>query len=197
MGEKPSQPHSPAAPSSPQFSNLATNNKEEAEKARDQADAVLETLDPATQQDAVESSQLTYPEGGTEAWCVVLGSFCAMLSVFGLPNTAAVFESYFSQNQLQERTPSELGWIFSVYLFVVYLLGLLVGPVFDKYGPRALVAAGSVVMVASLVLLSFCSGKIISISPWRDRRKRADSERRILPNHAHLLDHGRPRCLTA
>ncbi|KAF6803040.1 MFS monocarboxylate [Colletotrichum sojae] len=56
-----------------------------------------------------------------------------MFSVYGLPNTAAVFESYLSQNQLQERTPSELGWIFSVYLFVVYLFGLLVGPTFDKY----------------------------------------------------------------
>ncbi|KAF6801057.1 MFS monocarboxylate, partial [Colletotrichum musicola] len=100
---------------------------------------------------------LTYPEGGTKAWCVVLGSFCATICVHGLPNAAAVFESYFSQNQLQERTPSELGWIFSIFLFVLYLFGLLVGPAFDKYGHRALVAAGSVVMVAGLVLLSFCS----------------------------------------
>lgn len=107
---------------------------------------------------------LTYPEGGLQGWCVVLGSFCAMVSVFGLPNTAAVFESYFSENQLSEYSPSQLGWIFSIYLFVLFLFGILAGPAFDRYGHRGLVAAGSLVMIASLEILSFCTGKSIPIT---------------------------------
>ncbi|KAF0316076.1 MFS monocarboxylate [Colletotrichum asianum] len=100
---------------------------------------------------------LAYPEGGLQGWCVVLGSFCAMVSVFGLPNTAAVFESYFSENQLSEYSPSQLGWIFSIYLFVLFLFGILAGPAFDRYGHRGLVAAGSLAMIASLEILSFCT----------------------------------------
>ncbi|KAL0932296.1 MFS monocarboxylate [Colletotrichum truncatum] len=132
------------------------NNIEHDEKTK-QTIATSTDATSTPQNDAAVESSLTYPEGGLSGWCVVLGSFCAMLSVFGLPNTAAVFESYFSQNQLRDYSPSQIGWIFSIYLFVVYLFGILVGPAFDKYGHRVLVAVGSVIMVASLVVLSFCS----------------------------------------
>ena len=99
----------------------------------------------------------TFPEGGLEAWLVVFGSFCAMLSVYGLINSAAVFESYFSEHQLAGQSPSTVGWIFSVYLFVVFFAGIQVGPVFDHQGPRALVAVGSVLTVASQMLLGLCT----------------------------------------
>ena len=105
------------------------------------------------------ASAVAFPEGGTEAWLVVVGSFCAMLSVFGLINTAAVFESWFSTHQLAAFSPSEIGWVFSLYLFVVFFVGIQVGPVFDRYGARWLVACGSALMVASLLLLGFCEGE--------------------------------------
>lgn len=104
-------------------------------------------------------TNLEFPEGGLQAWLVVFGSFCAMLSVFGLINTAAVFESYFSENQLSDYTASEIGWIFSLYLFVVFFVGIQVGPVFDKYGPRLVVAIGGVLMAGSLLILSVCEGR--------------------------------------
>ncbi|TIC95313.1 Riboflavin transporter MCH5 [Colletotrichum higginsianum] len=106
--------------------------------------------------DASRSSELTFPEGGWQAWLVVFGSFCAMLSVFGLINSAAVFESYFSENQLADHSSSENGWIFSLYLFIVYFVGIQVGPLFDQHGPRGLVVAGGLCMSASLLLLSLC-----------------------------------------
>ncbi|KXH40746.1 riboflavin transporter MCH5 [Colletotrichum simmondsii] len=79
-----------------------------------------------------------------------------MLSVFGLINSAAVFESYFSENQLADHSSSEIGWIFSLYLFIVFFVGIQVGPLFDQYGPRGLVVAGGLCMSASLLLLSLC-----------------------------------------
>jgi hypothetical protein len=105
--------------------------------------------------------ELDYPEGGREGWLVVFGSFCAMMCVFGVINTAAVFQSYFSENQLRDYTASEIGWIFSLYLFIVYFVGILVGPVFDRHGPRLLVAAGSLLLTASMFLLSISSGEQI------------------------------------
>lgn len=99
---------------------------------------------------------ITFPEGGLQAWLVVFGSFCAMVSVFGLINTAAVFESWFSTHQLADYTASEIGWVFSLYLFFVFFIGIQVGPIFDRYGPRYLVALGSVLSVASVLLLGLC-----------------------------------------
>ncbi|KAK1855205.1 MFS monocarboxylate [Colletotrichum chrysophilum] len=109
-------------------------------------------------QDASSVTELTFPEGGLSAWLVVFGSFCAMLSVFGLINSAAVFESYFSEHQLADHSPSEIGWIFSLYLFIVFFVGIQVGPLFDAYGPRGLVVAGGLCISASLLLLSLCKG---------------------------------------
>ncbi|KAI0123215.1 major facilitator superfamily domain-containing protein [Xylariales sp. AK1849] len=109
-----------------------------------------------TSSDQDADSDLTFPEGGARAWLVVLGSFCAMLSVYGVINTSAVFESYFSTNQLAEYDSSTIGWIFSVYLFIVFFAGIQVGPVFDRHGPRVLVAVGSLLTVASQLILGLC-----------------------------------------
>ncbi|KAK7727910.1 hypothetical protein SLS63_006991 [Diaporthe eres] len=79
------------------------------------------------------------------------------MSVFGIINTSAVFQSYLLENQLKEYSPSEVGWIFSTYLFVVYFVGLGVGPIFDRYGTRELVFVGSTFMVASPFILGSCT----------------------------------------
>ncbi|KXH60907.1 hypothetical protein CSAL01_07206 [Colletotrichum salicis] len=118
------------------------------------------SLNGTASNEVSDSEELTYPEGGVEGWGVVLGSFCAMVSVFGLPNTSAVFSSYFSEHQLRAYTPSQIGWIFSTYLFVTYLFGILAGPIFDKYGRRISVAFGSIVTISSLVILSFCDSEL-------------------------------------
>ncbi|KAI1774104.1 MFS general substrate transporter [Hypoxylon cercidicola] len=97
-----------------------------------------------------------FPEGGLQAWLVVAASFCCMVSVYGIINSTAVFESYFSTHQLAGYDASAIGWIFSLYLFNVFFLGIQVGPVFDRYGPRWLVAIGSLLVVASQLLLGLC-----------------------------------------
>jgi hypothetical protein len=105
------------------------------------------------------SSDLTFPEGGLAGWLVVVGAFCAMLCVFGLINSSAVFESYFAAHQLAEYSPSQRGWVFSLNLFCVFFLGLQVGPVYDRFGPRVPVALGSILVVGSLFLLGFCTSE--------------------------------------
>lgn len=108
---------------------------------------------------STSSSPLTFPEGGLHGWLAVAGSFCAMLSVFGLINSSAVFESYFSEHQLASHSASQIGWIFSIYLFCVFFVGIQVGPIFDRYGSRWLVAVGSLLIVLSLMLLGLCKGE--------------------------------------
>lgn len=114
--------------------------------------------------DQSDHCYLTYPEGGRTAWGVVFGSFCLFMSVFGIINTSAVFQSYFLENQLKDYSPSEVGWIFSAYLFMVYFVGLVVGPIFDCHGAREVVFVGSSLMVASPFILGSCTGEMANMS---------------------------------
>lgn len=104
------------------------------------------------------SHQETYPEGGTQAWMVVVGSWFAMFAGLGLMNTLAAFQAYTVSHQLKGYSEGTVGWIFSIYTFLAFFCGVYIGPVFDKYGPTWLVMMGSVCVVAGVLLMSFCTG---------------------------------------
>lgn len=101
----------------------------------------------------------SYPEGGLRAWLVVLGAWLALLSSLGLMNTLATFQTYVMTNQLKDYDEGTVGWIFSIYTFVVFFGGLFIGPLFDKHGPRWLVLTGTVFVGASLMLFSISTGE--------------------------------------
>ena len=107
----------------------------------------------------LEKHEITYPEGGLRAWLVVLGSFCGMFAGFGYMNTIGVYQAYISKSQLADFSESSIGWIFSVYVFLSFGCGICIGPVFDAYGPRLLILAGSVCLVLSVFLLSISTGE--------------------------------------
>jgi len=101
----------------------------------------------------------TYPEGGLQAWLVVLGAFCGLTASIGLYNSTGVLSILLSSSILTTTSASSLGWIFSIYAFVVWGVGVWVGPCFDVFGPRVLLLAGAVCTVLGMVGLSFCSGE--------------------------------------
>jgi hypothetical protein len=101
----------------------------------------------------------TYPEGGLASWLVVLGAWLALFSSLGILNSLATFQTYVSTHQLVDESQDTIGWIFSLNAFICFFAGVYIGPIFDKYGPRWLVLAGTVCLVASLVLLSFCTSR--------------------------------------
>lgn len=101
----------------------------------------------------------TYPEGGLRAWLVILGCWFALIASLGLMNTLATFQSYLISHQLAEYEEGTVGWIFSLYTFVVFFLGLYIGPMFDKYGPRWIVMGGTVGIVAGMMLMSISTGE--------------------------------------
>ncbi|KAK3330980.1 riboflavin transporter MCH5 [Apodospora peruviana] len=98
-----------------------------------------------------------YPEGGVRAWLVVVGCWLALFASLGLMNILATFQTYVSTHQLATYSTSTVGWIFSVYTFVSFFLGIYIGPLFDKYGPRWLIIAGTLCLVLSLILMSISS----------------------------------------
>ena len=99
----------------------------------------------------------TFPEGGTRAWTVVFGSFCIIFGTYGLVSSAGLFLSYWKHNQLSSYSTGSIGWISAVNVFLTLFLGVQIGPLFDKHGPRWLLASGSVVYVISLVVMGECT----------------------------------------
>lgn len=113
--------------------------------------------DNSTLHNEDEDDKDDFPEGGLRAWSVVFGSFCGSFSVFGIINSTAILLEYFQQHQLQAYSPSQIGWIFGLSLFLTFFCGAPIGPIFDAYGPRVLVFCGSILLVASMFLLGLCT----------------------------------------
>lgn len=110
-----------------------------------------------------DSEDDEFPEGGARAWSVTAGSFCALFAVFGVINSTAIFQEYFGSHQLSGYSPGQIGWIFSLSLFLTFFCGNPIGPFFDANGPRGLVLAGSVLLIVSMMLLGLCTSMCLSI----------------------------------
>lgn len=139
-------------------SSAAYNSAHDPEKTIDHKHTTATDTDEPINvgQNAAEQD---FPEGGLQAWLVVFGSFCSLLTVFGMVNMGGIFESHFSRNQLKDHSSSQIAWIFGLYLFIVFFVGIQVGPVFDRYGPRILVTVGGLLVASSVLILSVCQSK--------------------------------------
>lgn len=120
------------------------------EKAIPSDNTVAGEQTPSTDDNDLEK----YPEGGLEAWLVVLGSWCAMTAGMGLLNTIGTLHAWISTHQLSSYSSSSVGWIFSTFPFFLYFAGVQIGPLFDVYGARVLVITGSIGLVVALMTLS-------------------------------------------
>ncbi|KAI4232818.1 MAG: hypothetical protein LQ349_004774 [Xanthoria aureola] len=77
-----------------------------------------------------------------------------MLASFGLMNIVGTFQAYLTIHQLGNESPSTVGWIFSIYVFLAFGCGLQIGPIFDRKGSRWLVLAGTVCLVVGMIGVS-------------------------------------------
>ena len=90
----------------------------------------------ATSPYALDEEDDEFPEGGLQAWLVVLGAWCAMVPTMGMINTFGVLQAWIAQHELVNRGESVIGWIFSIHAFIVYFAGAQVGAmVLMDYSP--------------------------------------------------------------
>lgn len=97
------------------------------------------------------------PDGGWRAWLCVLGTFCGLTTTFGMSNGTGTIQNYLATERLQGYSDSDIGWIFSLWLFIMYACSMQTGPVFDAYGPRVLLIPGCIGWTLSLFMLSLCT----------------------------------------
>ncbi|GMM36422.1 Mch5 protein [Saccharomycopsis crataegensis] len=103
------------------------------------------------------SSDIDFPEGGMKAWCAVLGSFLGLTNCFGCINSTSAIETYIARNQLNDVSASVVGWIFSIYMCVALLCGILTGDLFDRKGPRLPIFFGGVTSFIGIFITGNCS----------------------------------------
>ncbi|KAF6840609.1 riboflavin transporter mch5 [Colletotrichum plurivorum] len=130
-----------------------THNSPSPVTAQSQTEKSRPSSDPAPES-TLPPPENEYPEGGLRAWLVVLGSWFASFSALGVSNTIATLHAYVGTHQLAGYSEGSIGWIFSVYMFLVFFCGIYVGPIFDKYGPRWLILSGTIGVVTAQMLLS-------------------------------------------
>ncbi|KAF2445210.1 MFS general substrate transporter [Karstenula rhodostoma CBS 690.94] len=102
-------------------------------------------------------SEDVFPDGGLRAWLVVAGATLMLLPSFGFSVAIGTLQDYWHQNQLSEFAARDIGWIPSVFVYLMLGLGLLVGPFFDRYGPRWIALVGSIGYVVMIFLLAECT----------------------------------------
>ncbi|KAF8859551.1 riboflavin transporter MCH5 [Acephala macrosclerotiorum] len=103
-----------------------------------------------------QAELIYYPEGGLAAWTVVFGAFCGLCGGVGTMNTIGAFQQHISQHQLHNYSDGDIGWIFGIYAFLSYACGLIVGPLFDQYDARWLIAAGGAGVSTAMFLAGSC-----------------------------------------
>ena len=69
-----------------------------------------------------------FPDGGLEAWLVVLGGWCALFCTFGLVNCVGVFVQYYSNGPLADYGESTVTWITSMQVAVMTGGNAIVSP---------------------------------------------------------------------
>lgn len=101
---------------------------------------------------ALVEEDLSFPDGGLEAYLVVFGSLAALILAFGMMNSLGAIQAYLITHQLADTPSSTVGWIFSIYFFIAFGGGIYAGPIFDAKGAKLPMILGSVMMVVGLFL---------------------------------------------
>jgi MFS family permease len=97
-----------------------------------------------------------FPEGGLRAWLVVASACLMLFPSFGFMVSIGTLQDYWGQHQLVHMSARDIGWIPSVFVYLSLALGIWVGPLFDRYGPRWIALTGSVLLLLMVFLLAEC-----------------------------------------
>jgi MFS family permease len=94
--------------------------------------------------------------GALSAWLVLLGAFISLFPAFGFMVSIGTLQDYWHLHQLSHYTPRDIGWIPSVFVYLALGLGICVGPLFDRFGPRWILWIGSSSYIVMVFLLAEC-----------------------------------------
>ncbi|KAI1826629.1 monocarboxylate permease-like protein [Xylaria intraflava] len=95
-----------------------------------------------------------FPDGGLEAWLVVVGGSLILFCTYGIINCSGVFIQYYSDGPLANYSSSTITWITSVQTFLVTGSNLPMGRLFDSHGTTWILPIGTIFYSFGLMVLS-------------------------------------------
>ena len=100
------------------------------------------------------SSTSPPPNGGLQAWLHVLGAFMLWFNSWGILNAFGVFQTYYESGHLFTKSSSDISWIGSIQSFMLLVVGIFAGPIYDRGYLRSLLVVGSFLVVFGHMMLS-------------------------------------------
>lgn len=118
-----------------------------------------ETLETTFSHTEPIESQKPHEElvNGLKAYSVVVGSFLGLIANFGVLNSIGAIQSYVSQHQLKDIETSSISWIFSIYMYLSFAIGIIVGPIFVMKGSFPPLFYGTVLIVGGFMATANCT----------------------------------------
>lgn len=76
------------------------------------------------------------PDGGARAWLAAAGGGAIFFSTLGFANSFGTFEEFYVSQQLRGNSPSKIAWIGSLSIALQFMVGIIAGPLFDRFGSK-------------------------------------------------------------
>ncbi|OLN87648.1 Riboflavin transporter MCH5-like protein 6 [Colletotrichum chlorophyti] len=95
------------------------------------------------------------PDGGVTAWMAVFSAHLVIMNTWGIVNSFGVFQSYYTT--LLSRPPSDIAWIGSFEVFLLFFISTFSGRLTDAGYFRHLFAAGFLLVLLGMFATSFCT----------------------------------------
>ncbi|KAI9062121.1 MFS general substrate transporter [Trametes sanguinea] len=105
---------------------------------------------PADQEDS------ECPDGGLKAWLCIVGIASGLCATFGFVNSWGVFQAFYEEFILRDRSPSDIAWIGSIQYACVFMPGLAFGRLFDMGYLRLPVGLASILLFTCTMLIPEC-----------------------------------------
>ncbi|KAH7402456.1 major facilitator superfamily domain-containing protein [Pyrenochaeta sp. MPI-SDFR-AT-0127] len=94
------------------------------------------------------------PDGGLHAWLKVFGGFMIYINIWGFTLTYGAFQAYYKSSLLSSSSPSAISWIGTVQGWLLIVIGVLSGPLFDLGYFRPMLLLGNFLVVFGIMMLS-------------------------------------------
>ncbi|PYH41124.1 putative MFS monocarboxylate transporter [Aspergillus saccharolyticus JOP 1030-1] len=95
------------------------------------------------------------PDGGFKAWSQVALAHFVIFNTWGYINSFGVFQDYYTQTL--GRPPSDISWVGSVQIFLLFFIGTLSGRATDAGYFKAILTCGAILELVCIFMTSLCT----------------------------------------
>ncbi|UKZ86031.1 uncharacterized protein TrAFT101_001870 [Trichoderma asperellum] len=134
---------------------LASSEKSsyrDAEERREPLSRILTNVSSVLRPVDITSDPGPPPDGGKRAWAQAIAGHMVVLNTWGYISSFGVFQTFYTD--MLDRSPSDISWIGSVQIFLLFFIGVLAGRISDAGYFRQLVTLGFILQMIGIFTTS-------------------------------------------